>query len=124
MATDLTLYVDDSPGELARVGELLGKGGVNIEGLCAVTSGGGQAVVHVLVEDMAAAVTALDAGGISIASDMEVAVVPLQDRPGALGEVANKLGAAGINLSLAYLATNTRLVLAADDLAEVKAALD
>ena len=30
MATDLTIYLDDNPGELARVGELLGREGVNI----------------------------------------------------------------------------------------------
>ncbi|MGH3516352.1 MAG: hypothetical protein ACRDQ7_02830 [Haloechinothrix sp.] len=123
MATDLTINVADNPGELARVGELLGKGGVNIEGLCAVTSGGGQAEIHLLVEDMAAAFTALEAGGVSIATEQEVVIVPVEDHPGALGEVASKLGAAGVNITLAYLATNTRLVLAADNLAEAKGAL-
>ena len=43
MASDLTLYLDDEPGELAHVGDVLGKAGVNIAGLCALTSGGGQA---------------------------------------------------------------------------------
>jgi hypothetical protein len=47
----------------------------------------------------------------------------VEDRPGALGEVAHKLGAAKVNLTTAYLATKTRLVLAADNLAEAKAAL-
>jgi hypothetical protein len=37
--------------------------------------------------------------------------------------VAHKLGKAKVNLTTAYLATNTRLVLAADNLAEAKAAL-
>jgi hypothetical protein len=52
-----------------------------------------------------------------------VIVLKVADRPGALGEVARKLGNAGINLTTAYLATNTRLVLAADNLAEAKSAL-
>ena len=30
MATDLTLYLDDRPGELARVGDVLGEAGANI----------------------------------------------------------------------------------------------
>ena len=47
----------------------------------------------------------------------------MEDRPGALGEVARRLGNARVNLTTAYLATNTRLVLAADNLAEAKAAL-
>lgn len=41
MAVDLTLYLDDQPGELARLGDVLGRAGVNIDGFCALTSGGG-----------------------------------------------------------------------------------
>ena len=52
MATDLTIYLDDEPSELARLGEVLGASGVNIEGFCALKVGGGQAEVHVLVEDV------------------------------------------------------------------------
>ena len=117
MATDLTLYLDDEPGELARVGDVLGKAGTNIAGLCALTTGGGQAEVHILVQDATSAFEALQNAGIKIASEQEVMVLSIDDRPGALGEVARKLGAAKINLTTAYLATNTRLVLAADDLA-------
>jgi hypothetical protein len=124
MATDLTIYLDDQPGELARLGHILGRSGVNIEGFCAVTSGGGQGEIHVLVEDEAAAFEALDAVGIEVASEQEVVVVAVQDRPGVLGEVSDKLGEAEVNITLAYLATSTRMVLAADNLAEAKAALD
>lgn len=123
MATDLTLYLDDEPGELARVGDLLGQAGANIEGLCAVASGGGQAEVHILVQDPTPAFEALQRAGIKIESEEEVLVLAIEDRPGTLGEVARKLGEAEINLTTAYLATNTRLVLAADDLAAAKSAL-
>lgn len=123
MATDLTLYLDDQPGELARVGDVLGRVGTNIAGLCALTTGGGQAEVHILVFDPTAAFEALQSAGIKIASEQEVIVLDIEDRPGALGEVAHKLGAANVNLTTAYLATNTRLVLAADNLARAKAAL-
>jgi hypothetical protein len=123
MATDLTLYLDDQPGELARVGDVLGKAGTNIAGLCAVTSGGGQAEVHILVEDPTPAFEALERAGIKIAAEQEVIVLEVEDRPGAVGEVARRLGDAKVNLTTAYLATNTRLVLAADNLAAAKAAL-
>jgi hypothetical protein len=121
MATDLTLYIDDQPGELARVGDVLGKAGANIAGLCAITTGGGQAEVHILVQDATSAFEALQDAGIKIAAEQEV--IDVEDRPGALGEVAHRLGEARVNLTTAYLATNTRLVLAADNLAEAKAAL-
>jgi hypothetical protein len=124
MATDVTINLDDEPGELARLGQVLGRAGVNIEGFCAFVSGGGQAEIHVLVEDEAAAFTALAEAGIEIASEQEVAVVAVDDRPGVLGELSRKLGDAGVNITLAYLATSTRLVFAADDLASARAALD
>ncbi|HEY7051216.1 MAG TPA: amino acid-binding protein [Mycobacterium sp.] len=123
MATDLTLYLDDDPGELALMGDALGEAGANIAGLCAVTSGGGQAEVHILVDDATSAFEALQRAGIRIASEQEVIVLDVQDRPGALGEIARKLGNADVNLTIAYLATSTRLVLAADDLAKAKKAL-
>ena len=123
MPTDLTLYLDDQPGELARVGHVLGQVGANIEGLCAVTSGGGEAEVHILVQDPTPAFKALQRAGIRIAAEEEVIVLNMEDRPGSLGEVARKLGKADVNLTTAYLATNTRLVLAADDLAAAKSAL-
>jgi hypothetical protein len=123
MATDLTLYLDDQPGELARVGDVLGKAGTNIGGLCALTTGGGQAEVHILVLDATSAFEALQNAGIRIAAEQEVIVLDMEDRPGSLGEVARKLGDAKVNLTTAYLATSTRLVLAADNLAEAKAAL-
>ena len=123
MATDLTLYLDDQPGELARVGDVLGQAGANIEGLCALTSAGGQAEVHILVQDPTPAFEALQRAGIKIVAEEEVIVLTIEDRPGTLGEVAHKLGSAAVNLTTAYLATNTRLVLAADNLAAAKSAL-
>ena len=124
MATDVTVYLDDHPGALGRLGWVLGEAGVNIEGFCATTSAGGQAEVHVLIEDAAAAFDALAAAGIEVVSEEEVAIVPVEDRPGELGQVSRKLGDAGVNITLAYLATSTRLVFAADDFAKARAALE
>ncbi len=90
MATDLTLYLDDQPGELARIGDVLGQAGANIAGLCAVASGGGQAEVHILVHDATAAFEALQRAGIRIAAEQEVLVLEIEDRPGALGEIARQ----------------------------------
>ena len=120
MPSDLTIYLTDEPGELGRLGKVLGEGGVNIEGFCALISGGGLGEVHILVEDEAAAFAALAAGGVEVASEQEVAVVEVEDRPGVLGEVSRKLGDAGVNITLAYLATNTRLVFASDELARAR----
>ena len=124
MATDLTVYLPDQPGELARLGSALGEEGVNIEGFCAVRRGG-ETEVHVLVEDAVPTMEALARAGIEVVADAEVAVIDVDqgDRPGVLGEVADRLSSAGVNISLAYLATETRLVFGSDDLAAVRAAL-
>ena len=124
MATDLMLYLDDEPGELAHVGDVLGKAGVNIAGLCSLTSGGGQAELHVLVQDPTPAFEALEGAGIKVEEEREVIVLDVEDRPGGLAEVVHKLGRAKVNLATVYLATNPRLVLGADNLAVAKAALD
>jgi hypothetical protein len=123
MASDLTLYLDDEPGALARVGDVLGSAGVNIAGMCALDGGGGQAELHVLVQDPTPAFEALQHAGISVAEEQEVIVLDIEDRPGSLAEAVHKLGAAEVNLATVYLATHTRLVLAADNLADAKAAL-
>ena len=50
MATDVTVILEDLPGELARLGEVMGEAGVNIEGMCALT-GQGRGYIHLLVAD-------------------------------------------------------------------------
>jgi hypothetical protein len=115
--------LEDRPGALAKVGKALGDAGVNIEGLSGVTVAG-EGEVHVLVADAAAARTALEGAGIQVEAQNDVLILDVEDKPGTLGEVAGKLGDAGVNLSLAYLATETRLVLGADDLAAARKVLN
>jgi hypothetical protein len=123
LSTDLAIHMHDQPGALARITNVLGDADVNIGGFCAVTSGGGRAEAHILVDDATAAFSALGAAGIVVASEQEVLVVSVDDRPGVLGDVSRRLGESGVNITLAYLATSTRLVFAADNLAAAKAAL-
>lgn len=122
MANDLTLTLDNLPGELARVGEVLGNAGVNIDGFAGLTSGD-KGEIHLLVEDAAAARSALEEAGIIVVTGREVIVVACDDRPGELGRITRRIGEAGVNINLAYLATGTRLVIGADDLDKARAAL-
>ncbi len=123
MATDLIIMLEDRPGELAKVGKALGDAGVNIDGLSGVTVAG-MGEIHVLVEDSAAAQNALEGAGIQVKAENDVLILDVEDKPGTLGEVAGKLGEAGVNLNLAYLATDTRLVLGADDLETARKVLN
>lgn len=122
MATDLTISLEDRPGELARLGEALGGAGVNIDGGCATTVGGGGEV-HLLVEDAAAARRALEGAGIQITAEREAVVVDAPNQPGELGRTARKLADAGVNIQTYYVATGDALVFVADDPAKARSAL-
>jgi hypothetical protein len=122
MAKDLTVMLEDRPGTLAALGEALGKAKVNIEGLCGVPSEG-KGAIHILVEDGAAARRALEAAKIKVQQERDVLVLKMEDRPGELGRVCHKLAAAGVNINLTYLATNTRLVLGVDKMDKAHAAV-
>jgi hypothetical protein len=125
MPTDVTVIFDDSPGQLARLGEVAGDAGVNIKGLAAFT-GEGRGIVHVLIDDDAAARfrDALGHAGIGIADERAVLVVDVEDRPGTLGELTRQLADANVNIELAYTTFGgVKVVIATDDLENARAAL-
>jgi len=122
MVKDLTVILQDRPGTLADMGEILGKAGINIEGICATTFRG-EGAIHILVEDSAGARQALEAKGIEVTAEREVLVKEIEDRPGILGEVARKLANAGVNIELVYLATKTRLIIGVDNLEKARSAI-
>jgi hypothetical protein len=112
---DLTVTLEDQPGTLAELGEATGKAGINIEGMCA-TTGGGKGEIHLLVDDADATRSALSDAGIGVDAERDVLVVDVEDRPGTMGEVARKLGDAGVNVELAYTTFGgVRFVVGVDD---------
>lgn len=122
MAKDLTVILDDRPGTLATLTEALGKAGINIDGLCGFPSEG-KGVIHILVQDAAAARRAVEAAGFRVRGEREVLVLDAQDRPGEVGQITRRIANAGVNIDLIYVATRTRVVIGASDLPKAKAAL-
>ena len=125
MATDLTVVVDDRAGQLAHLGEALGDAGTNIEGFCATTQDG-IGIVHVLVENAMVAQNALILADLKVEGESDAVVIDLTedaDRPGALGRLAGRVASAGVNISVAYLATKDRGVLVTSDNEKAREAL-
>jgi hypothetical protein len=122
MAKDLTItgWGEDRPGVNAEVGEALGAAGVNIEGMY---GSGTQGEIHVLVEDVNAARSAIEGAGFQVSDERDALVVDLEDRPGGWGEVARRIADAGVNIDLNYLATSTRMVVVPDDLEKAREAV-
>ena len=123
---DLTVSLEDRPGELARMGEALGVAGINIEGMAAM-SAEGRAIIHLLVGDAAATRTALEGAGIKVEGEADpmIAEFPADqiDRPGTMGNMARAVADAGVNIKVVYLATKNRGVMVTSDNAKAKSAL-
>ena len=120
---DLTVVLEDRPGELARLGEATGEAEINIEGMSADTREG-RGVLHILVEDAQAAREALSGAGIEVQDERDALVVEVEDRPGTMAEVARKLADAGVNVGFAYATFGgTNVVFGVGDLEEAQAAL-
>ena len=122
MAKDLTVILENRPGTLADLGEALGGAGINLDAMCSFLCEG-RGVIHILVEDADGARIALEAAGLTVESERDVFVFDAQDRPGMLGETMRKLGNAGVDVDLLYKATQTALVIGADDLEKAQATL-
>jgi hypothetical protein len=122
MPTDLTVAVEDRPGQAATVLETLGRAGINIEGTYGSSS---ERAVHILVEDTAGARRAFEDAGLEVREERDVLVVEVEDRPGTAGEVLRRIADAGVNIDFHYVATQTRLVVGAptDQLDQARAAL-
>ncbi len=119
MLEEITVVVDDEPGVLAKIGELLGAAGVNIESLAATTYDG-HGVVHVVVDDGDDAGEMLVSNGFKVEGAREVMTATLDDRPGELGRYCRRLSDAGVTISSAYVMKRsggeTEMIFAVDNI--------
>jgi hypothetical protein len=122
----ISAWVADRPGVMGEVADALGRKGVSIRAFMA-SALDGRGFLRMVVDKPAAARRALTAHGWEITED-EIVEVTIPDRPGALGEVADRLGAKGINVQYAYVGTagsakQVNLYLAVADVAAALRAL-
>lgn len=111
---DLTIDLGpDRPGTLGRAFEAIAKAKINVEGYAAI---GGT--FHLLTKDPGAARRALETDNFRITREEDVVVVDLADRPGVAASLFRHLGDAGVNVPFSYVATNTRVVVGALDVAK------
>jgi hypothetical protein len=119
MLEEIVLSIDDEPGALAVIGELLGDSKVNIYALSATTYSG-QGVVHLVCDDGDDAAEVLKSNGFHVRTTRPVMTATVDDQPGELGRYCRKLTDAGVTISAAYVARKgggeTELVFAVDDL--------
>ncbi len=123
MLEEIIVAVDNRPGVLAEVGELLGRSEVNIETFSAFTHEG-TARIHLIVDDGEEAGEILASNGFRVEAARAVLTATLDDRPGELGRYCRRLAEAGVGISSAYLARRSagesELIFAVDDLDAAK----
>jgi hypothetical protein len=98
----LSVFVEDQPGTLAAVTNLLGRHGINIFALT-LAEGLGHGYVRMVVDKHDEAVKALRAAD-ELTMERDVILLELSNQPGSLGRVAETLAAVGVNLEYAYCA--------------------
>jgi hypothetical protein len=122
----LSAWVEDRPGALAEVAAALGAKKVSIRAFTA-SSMDGRGFIRLVVDRPAVARKVLAAHGWEM-TESDLIEVVMEDRPGALGAVADRLGSRGINIDHAFvghsgLARKVNLYLAVSDPRAALAAL-
>jgi len=122
---DIAVILENRPGALADMGEVLGKNGINMEGLCGIPLND-EAVIHILVEDETVTRYVLESAGFKVSAVREVLVMDIghvAGKPGSGGKMARKIGNVGVNIDLIYLAEKNKLVIGVDDINRARNAL-
>jgi len=98
---EFVIQATHRPGEIGRIGNILGKAGVNLKAVSAMAFGN-QGLIRVLPDDIEATRSALQQSNMKF-EEHEVVTVLLENRAGELAEMADKLSNAGVNLQALYL---------------------
>lgn len=122
---EFDVFVQDKPGELAKVCELLGNNGVNIKGIASERNNS-RPLIRVVTDDEATAKAALTRSGIGF--DLrDVIPLRLPDKPGELGKIAKKLARAMVNVDSIFIlgkdSGHTEMVLTVDNRKKAEEAL-
>lgn len=115
----LTVWVDNTPGQMARIARALAKARVNITAFTAYETENGNPI-RLLVTNPVKAKLALQALDLRVTED-KVLRLTLADRPGQLAAISERLAQLNINVEYAYAsigkgAKQGDLVLAVSDL--------
>ena len=98
--TQLTVVLENKPGQLAKMAAALKKAGVNIIAISVVDSVD-TGVIRMVVDSPAKARQALTRAKMTVTQQL-VLVAALPNEPGALQGLAAKLSAAGVNINYIY----------------------
>ncbi len=114
--TQISVFVENRPGQLKNLAEALADEGINIEAIM-VPSGTDYGIVHLAVDRHEAALQVLESRAYRTYTS-RVLDLALENEPGALAALADRLAGHDIDINYAYSAVSTgrgRLILAVSD---------
>lgn len=122
---EFDVYVQNKPGELAKVCEMLGNNGVNIRAIASERARE-RSMIKIITDDEATAKATLGRSGVPF--DLrDVVTVKLADRPGELGKISRKLARAMVNVDSIYILARdgkrTDIALTVDNIRKAENAL-
>ena len=115
VATEFTVLLENRPGALARLAEVLGNAGINIHSLQGFTCES-QRIFQVVTDGPEATFRVFDEAALDYIV-RDVLVVHLEDRAGALAEAARALAEAQVNIDSVYATLGGEVVLGVDHVA-------
>ena len=117
---EFSVTLDDKPGTLAKATDAIAKAGINIEGYCAVPSGGGKGTFRVVTNDPSGTRKAFETAGFKVQDERDVAVIDADDRPGFLSQILRQLAQHELNVGPTYSMTRNRIAISADNFAKLR----
>ncbi|MCX2679571.1 amino acid-binding ACT domain-containing protein [Galbibacter sp. EGI 63066] len=121
---DIEILMENKPGQLALMGEILGKNKISLEG-GGVFHNGDASIAHFLVEEANRAKAELEKVGIKVTKINDVIIQKLrQDVPGQLGMFCRELANADVNILTQYSDHSNQLVVVVDNYERAKTISD
>ncbi|MCS7131062.1 MAG: ACT domain-containing protein [Archaeoglobaceae archaeon] len=106
MIKQLSVFVENKPGRLASVTEVLSKRGVNLRAFM-IADAGDFGIIRMVVDKTDEAFSALKSAGFTVTLN-EVLAVEVEDKPGELYRISKALGDEGINIEYVYAFTSEK----------------
>jgi len=121
---DIEILFENKPGQLALMGETLGKNKISLEG-GGVFQNGDLSIAHFLIEEADKAKVELEKVGIKVTKISEVIIQKLrQDVPGQLGAFCKELADAKVNILTQYSDHSNQLIVVVDNYEKAKVVSD
>lgn len=122
----ISLFVENKPGRMAKVSKTLSDADVNIRALT-IAEAGDFGVIRMVVDNPDKGYRVLRENAFTV-SMTDVLAVEMKDTPGGLYEIVNTLGENGVNVDYAYAfvtskAQRAMLILRVDDIAKARKVL-